>query len=121
MEAKDYKYREFSSYTRATREEDGTWKLVLDNIERASDDGQNWIDAKAEVMVMDNDFDEAHKIALRSLFAWLEENVTSKGFHSMIDAANYYRSLKEKEDGQESNDNTPTEPGLNGNQAETGV
>ena len=118
MKAKDYKYREFSSDTKAIRDEDGTWKVTIDNKERASLDGENWIEERIEVMVMDDDFDNAHKIALQSLFRWIEENVNSKGFNSMIDAAEYYRSLKEEEDGKETNDNSHTELGTNGSETE---
>ena len=118
MKASEYPFRKFYSETNAIREEDGTWKVTIDNVEKASLDGENWIQEKASVMVLDDDFDAAHRIALQSLFAWLDDNVNGKGFNSMIDAAEYYRFLEEKEDGKESNDNTHTPPELDGGQAE---
>lgn len=121
MKAKDYKHRQFYTEINAVRDDDGTWKVTLDNVERVSMDGQNWTQEKASVMVMDNDFDNAHKIALQSIFAWMEEYVNGKGFNSMIDAAAHYRSIEEKEDGKKSNDNTHTAPESDSSKAEAGV
>lgn len=120
MKASDYKYRQFYSETNAVRDDDGTWKVTLDNVEKASMDGENWIQEKASVMVIDDSFDEAHKIALQSLFAWLDQNVNGRGFNSMIDAAEHFRSIEKVDDGKESNDNTHTPSESDGDKAETG-
>lgn len=95
--------RSFEQSTNGLKDTDGTWKVTVTVSERITTDGENWETESISAMGMDKSFDEAHKVALRSVLQWLEEYVYSRGFDNLVFAM---KAQKEQDSNGETLTNT---------------
>jgi hypothetical protein len=86
----------YSFVTEGVQDEDGTWKVVCTTTERMQrvDTGE-WIEEKADAMVMHKELQPAIDIATKSVMKFMLENVYQAGFESLIDYYEYQRQKKE--------------------------
>ena len=74
----------FSSTTIATKEEDGSWKIVVDMVERRRIGDGEWEEKKIESMCVDDTFEDAYQVAMNSVLEnfqlILHENKTGSMF-----------------------------------------
>lgn len=89
--------REYISSTKCDLMEDGAWKAVNEVYDRVLYDGETeWVEEMVDAMAMDDRPDEAIKVAMNSVLAYIVQNVYQNGFTSLVEYRNYKRALEEK-------------------------
>ena len=96
-------YRNFITETSGKKDDMGFWSVTLTCTETDSVDGLAWEKETIRFMGIDKNFDDAHKVALRAYYAWMNEYAWQQGFSSLIDAVAYSRK---SEKDAESNGNS---------------
>ena len=78
--------RSFTNQVTGEKGEDGMWKVNVLVKERTTVDGEVWEDEEVSAMSIDTNFDAAHRTALGSVLHYLDDEVYSKGFDSLVPA-----------------------------------
>ena len=78
--------RVFTNQVTGEKDEDGMWKVNVIVKERTTVDGEVWEDEEVSAMSIDKNFDAAHRTALGSVLHFLDDEVYSKGFDSLVPA-----------------------------------
>ena len=85
--------RSFTNQVTGEKGEDGMWKVTVLVQEKTTTDGLVWEDEEVSVMNFDRTFDAAHRTALGSVLHYLDDEVYSKGFDSLVPAMRAKRAL----------------------------
>lgn len=102
MDANKVTGREFINSVVGELGEDGKWKVVVKIQERMTEDGENWDDEEVSAMSIDKSYDSAHRTALGSVLHYLDDEVYSKGFDSLVPAMKEKRKLDGANDNKDS-------------------
>lgn len=94
--------RSFTNQVTGERGEDGVWKVTVLVQEKTTTDGKVWEDEEVSAMSMDTNFDAAHRTALGSVLHYLDDEVYSKGFDSLVPAMMAKRALDGTNDNKDS-------------------
>ena len=78
--------RSFGSDTVATKEEDGSWKVIVSMTERRQLKGADWEEKKISTMCTNAFFEKAYSVALDSTLKQFEASVHKTGTDSLFDA-----------------------------------
>lgn len=109
MKEKDYKGRVFAQETVGIRMDDGGWKVTVTMTEKVTlNNGIERVET-IEAMAMDSTFNDAHRVALQSSMAELQDLVYARGFESLIEGRDYQRSLEAANGGSKNNSTTITQ------------
>ncbi len=98
--------RGFTSVTTGTKDENGTWKLVVTMGESLSYPNGTTREEHIEAMGMSDDYDQAHQTALKSCLQQLQDLVYGRGFDSLVEAMDYERSMEALGDSDVTSDET---------------
>ena len=78
--------RVFTNQVTGEKGEDGMWKVTVLVQEKTTIDGKVWENEEVSAMSIDKNFDAAHRTALGSVLHFLDDEVYSKGFDSLVPA-----------------------------------
>jgi hypothetical protein len=86
--------RSFYSLTTGNKKENGEWEVTVKMSEKVRYPNGTDREESIEHTGVHQDFDAAHKIALRNVMQELQDLVYSRGFDSLVEGKDYERSLE---------------------------
>lgn len=96
MNYKNLKGRYFGNDTFSLKGANGMWEVTVIIKERVTEDGENWIEESIGASAVDEDFDTAHKMALRVTLQELDRLVYQRGFDSLVQGIEADRLLEKE-------------------------
>lgn len=98
----------FMTDIRSQQEEDKSWKFVVKMVETLYYSDGTSKSETIDAMCIDNNYDTAYEVSLRSALIQLREETQDKGISSLVESRQLARKLEELNDSSKANTDTPS-------------